>query len=237
MSALESTITCDRSWALACFDLDGTLVPGTSTGQHIATRLGHSSLMGEVETLYSQGKVTNFEVAERDGAHYAGYNTSDIEILLRDVPLIADIKETVDYLGSCGIPSILSTVAWRFVAEIIANRFGFVAWCGPELSIDENGRFTGEVSRHFDENDKRDFVERYCAQRNIPLNRVFAVGDSRSDITLFNAVGYSVALNGNEIARKSARIAIASDTLLDVLPLIPGLIPSNNFHLIDDFAE
>lgn len=32
-------------WRLACFDLDGTLVPGTTVSQHLANALGHGALI------------------------------------------------------------------------------------------------------------------------------------------------------------------------------------------------
>jgi len=50
------------------------------------------------------------------------------------------------------------------------------------------------------------------------------VGDSRSDLPLFGAVGFSVALNGTQAANAAASVAIQTDNLADVLGLIPGLL-------------
>ncbi len=55
------------------------------------------------------------------------------------------------------------------------------------------------------------------------MSEVFHIGDSRFDKPLFNAVGFSVAFNGDSPVKSVASISIDSESLLDVLPLIPGL--------------
>lgn len=49
---------------LACFDLDGTLVRGTTVSQHLADRLGQSEQMAELERRYAAGEISNAVVAE-----------------------------------------------------------------------------------------------------------------------------------------------------------------------------
>ncbi|CAH0144043.1 MULTISPECIES: hypothetical protein [Pseudomonas] len=46
------------AWKLACFDLDGTLAR-TSTGVHLARKIGHSDAMRELEDGYQAGQITN----------------------------------------------------------------------------------------------------------------------------------------------------------------------------------
>ncbi|MCP4334862.1 MAG: HAD-IB family phosphatase [Gammaproteobacteria bacterium] len=210
-------------WKVACFDLDGTLVRGTSTGQHLAEKIGHAKKMVEIETLYRKGIVSNADVAALDGRYYKGYTVSDIHFFLEDAPTIGHIAETVDYLSSKGIPSLVCTLAWEFVAEFFAKRYGFVGWSGPALISDQNGVFTGKVKSDFHETDKPPFVSDFCSRSNIKMDEVFHVGDSRSDIPLFKVVGFSVALNGDELAKSTASASIESDSLTDILPLIPGL--------------
>jgi phosphoserine phosphatase len=210
-------------WKVACFDLDGTLVRGTSTGQHLAEKIGHAEQMEEIETLYRKGKVSNADVAALDGEYYKGYTATDIHHFLEDTPTIGHISETVTYLSSKGIPSLLCTLAWEFVAEFFALKYGFVGWSGPTLVTDQNGVFSGEVKSDFHETDKPPFVSDYCRKNSIKMGEVFHVGDSRSDIPLFNVVGFSVALNGDYSAISAASVSIESDSLMDILSLIPGL--------------
>jgi phosphoserine phosphatase len=95
-----------------------------------------------------------------------------------------------------------------------------------------DGTLSGRVEQHFDELSKRDFVIRYSAERGIDTKNVFAVGDSRSDIPLFKAVGYAVAVNATAQAATAAACAIQTRNLADVLKVIPGLMEPEE-HGID----
>jgi phosphoserine phosphatase len=213
----------NSDWKIACFDLDGTLVRGTSTGLHLAKKIGHANSMAEIEARYQKGEVSNAEVAALDGIHYKGYSISDIHQYLEDIPTVDHIAETVEFLSSKGIKSLLCTLAWDFVAEFFAKQYGFIRWSGPALVTDKNGVFTGEVLSDFHETDKPIFVNDYCLVEKTDMSKAFHVGDSRSDVPLFKAVGFSVAFNGDDLANSSASVSIESNSLRDVLQIIPGL--------------
>ena len=59
-------------WRLACFDLDGTLVRGTSVSQHLADRFGRSEEMAELERRYAAGRISNSVVAAEQARGYRG---------------------------------------------------------------------------------------------------------------------------------------------------------------------
>jgi phosphoserine phosphatase len=197
---------------------------GTSVCLHLADKLGHHDYLKDLEAQYTRGEIPNAQVADALGPYYAGVSIDAIEAHLTDVPIIKGVPSAVATLADKGIESLICTVTWRFVAQMLAKRYGFVDATGCEMLVDEKGLLTGHVSKQFDEFDKLAFVNRYCAERQIPLSQVFAVGDSRSDLPLFGAVGFSVALNATEAAKAAASIAIESDDLSDVLGAVPGLM-------------
>ena len=211
-------------WLLACFDLDGTLIPGTTTCLHLAARLGHLETLTQLESQYSSGHISNDEVADALAPHYAGLSIETMHSHLDSIPVINGISAVVATLASLGIDSLICTVTWRFAAQILAARYGFVGASGNEMRLSQPGVLSGRISKYFDEYDKRAFVRSYCAERGIPMSRVFAVGDSRSDIPLFGAVGFSVALNATATAAAAASVAIQTNDLTDVLKLVPGLL-------------
>lgn len=212
-------------WKLACFDLDGTLAL-TSTGQHLASRIGHADVMGELERRYLAGEISNVEVANTDGRYYAGFDKADIERMLQDIPVIRDIGKTVAWLRARGIPSVICTLAWQCVGQVFAERYGFIGSSGPVLTTDASGVFTGEVESQFTEHDKPLFVSQLCESLGIKMSQVFHVGDSVSDLPLFAAAGFSVALNAYYQAREVAQVALDTDSLFDVLTVVPQLAPS-----------
>ena len=162
---------------LIFFDIDGTLVPDTSTGSFIAKRLGSLEQMAAAERAYEEGRIDNGEVCAIDAAAWRGYRRAEVESWLDELPLIAGIRETVDACRGAGMEPHLASLAWTVVGEYLCRRFGFAGCCGPVLE-EEDGIFTGRVKRVFDEYDKRDYALRVCAERGIDPARCIAVGST-----------------------------------------------------------
>src|SRR5215831_6095583 len=130
-------------WRLACFDLDGTLIHGTSTCRHLAGMLGHHDQLDQLEARYASGEISNSTVADGDGPSYSGQSLLTISNHLDTIPTIKGIAAVVENLANLGIESLICTVTWRFAAQIIAARFGFVDASGTEMHIDEGAVLTG----------------------------------------------------------------------------------------------
>lgn len=210
-----------NGWRLACLDLDRTLVRGTSVSQHLADRLGQSEEMAELERRYAAGEISNSVVADEQARSYAGIPLPELVEKLDDVPCIRGIDATLAALRERGVESVLGTVTWSFAAEEFGRRHRFAAVSGTEVDLDPGGVPTGAVKRYFDEWDKVKFVASYCEAKGIDLSECIAVGDSRSDVPLFEAVGFSVALNATPQARKAATVSLDTEDLTDILGLIP----------------
>jgi phosphoserine phosphatase len=209
-------------WRLFCFDLDGTLIRGTSSSQHLAERLGHAESLMQLEARYARNEISNQVVADESAFHFKGRSANEIAKLMEGVPLIDGIEATMAKLRDKRITTLLSTVTWRFAAAPIAKRFGFAEFSGTEMHADSTGILSGVVSRHFDEFDKREFVIHFCEAHGIPASQVVAVGDSRSDIPLFKWAGFSVALNASAAAKAAATVSVETGDLQDIFRFIPA---------------
>lgn len=169
-------------WRVACFDLDGTLVPGTTVSQHLADAFGHGKVLAELEQRYRAAEISNVEVAQRQAAHFIGRRVDELTEAIASIPRIDGIDDTLEWLRARDVEPILCTVTWRFAADCFRRWYGFTAVSGTEAEVDSAGRLTGRIMRHFDKHDKPAFVTAYCAERAIPLSRCFAVGDSHGDV-------------------------------------------------------
>lgn len=207
---------------LTVFDLDGTLIPKTTVCVHLAEWMGHLDVVHDLERRYAAHEISNTEVAAFDAPHYAGLSLHDVGRRLDSIPSIAGIADTVEALRGRGMEVLLATVTWRFAAEHFARRYGFDAVCGCEMDVDGDGRLAGAVARHIEAEDKLAFVAEYAAARGISLDECVAIGDSRSDLPLFGAVGLAIALNATPAAAAAAHVAIETDDLRDVLAAIPA---------------
>lgn len=207
------------------FDVDGTLVPGTSSSVHLAGFLGHREELAEAEDAYAAGAVDNRQVSELDAAGWAGVHEDEVSGWLDGLPLVAGITETVAWCRRNGLVPVLATLAWSPVGRHLTDRFGFHTFSGPELET-VGGRFTGRVARHFDEYDKRDAALALARELGLPPRVCGAVGDSRSDLPLFASVGLSVAFNASPGARGAATVAVDGEDLRGVLPPLSRLLTS-----------
>jgi phosphoserine phosphatase len=206
-------------YPVVVFDLDGTLLRRTTVSLLLAEHLGHAEMFNELERDFVAGEISNRAIADASAACCAGRTTSEIESVLAAASWIDGIDETLRALAQTGTHVLLATITWRFAAELLQERHGFAAVSGTELQVTD-GVVGDTVSRYFDEYDKLHFVEEWCAERNISLADVAAVGDSRSDLPLFRRAGRAVALNATREAQRAATCMIDTEDLREVLPLL-----------------
>lgn len=208
------------------FDVDGTLVPGTSSSAFLADFLGHRDELVIAEADYASGALDNRQVSELDAAGWAGVPVEQISDWLDGLPLVLGIAETVAWCRRNGLVPVLATLAWSPVGSYLADRFHFHSFSGPRLET-ADGRFTGRVARHFDEHDKRDFALAQAQELVLAPRSCGAVGDSRSDLPLFASVGLSVAFNASAGARAIATASVDDDDLRSVLPVLSCLVTAS----------
>jgi phosphoserine phosphatase len=214
----DHTFVC-RAVDVVFFDLDGTLLRNTSASQLIADSLGDGRQFAEFEASYKAGRITNADVARVSASHLHGRTLSEVAEILGGGDWIAGIKDVTAALGRSGITSVLATISWDFVAEIVAARYGFAAWCGTPMRR-HRGYLTGYAGQALEGRDKARFAAKICAERNVALAHAAAIGDSRSDVHIFKRVGYSIALNGDTHAKAVASVSCDTDDLRDVLSLL-----------------
>jgi phosphoserine phosphatase len=206
--------------AIVFFDVDGTLVPGTSSSQYLAGFMGHADALATAERAYGNGTLSNQEVSVLDAAGWNGYTTTEVSEWLADLPLVDGIFDVVRWLADRDVVSVLTTLAWEPVGTFLRNRFGFVEACGPRVGSTD-GRPNGKVAEHYDEFDKRDFALRFAAAHQISATQCAAVGDSRSDEPLFDAVGFGVAFNASSPSLLNrADVSVVGDDLRQIVPVI-----------------
>ena len=162
-------------------------------------------------------------VAEAYARLYRGVAMQDAAAAVAGIASVDDVATGVDLLRRRSIDAVIATVSWSFAAAALADLWGFSGVCGADLELDGDV-FTGRVARHFAPQDKVAFVAERCARTGIAMQQVVAIGDSRSDLPLFEAVGFSVALNATSDARAVAGTCVDDVSFLAALRAVPGLL-------------
>jgi phosphoserine phosphatase len=201
------------------FDLDGTLLRGTTVSLLLAQWLGREGEISELERAFHAHEISNSVVADTSAGWLAGKSVAEAWRVLEDGSWIDGMAETFQVLAGAQVSLLLGTITWSFAAEMLRESYGFAAASGTEMRV-VDGVLSGTVSRYFDEHDKARFVEDWCAQHGYSMSQVAAIGDSRSDVPLFDRVGLSIALNATSDARAVATHVLDTENLRDVLALL-----------------
>ena len=212
-----------RKYDLVCFDMDGTLTKTRSSWcwVHECFEVNNE----EAYQAFCNGEIDEPEFMRRDIKLWTDKNPNvrirDIAKVLRDMPLIGGIQETIACLNASGIKSVIISGGIWEAAEMLKNEFGFTDFVADEICHNEDGSLTGEGKMNVDLRDKsinvRDFIERY----GTTAERTVSIGNSFTDIPMFKATGMSIAFNPvDPWTEEAATYSIHSDNISNVLDYI-----------------
>ena len=217
---------------IVAFDLDGTLVPNTTVSLHLGAWVGNNEIE-ELERLYALGHITNREIAERDATFYKNRRRDEVRRQLEHLKLIKGLEDTIAWLKTRSLVPVVATVTMSIAADFLCDRYGFDAGSGCDLAETNDGVLLGTIARHFAAEDKVKFVAEIAERLGVGFGDVVAIGDSTSDIPLFQASGFAIALNASSNARNAADIQVDTDDLRDVLPHVEGYFSGHSRSYID----
>lgn len=91
------------------FDVDGTLVPGTSSSVFLAGFLRHRDELSLAEDADASGDPGNRQVSKLDAKGWAGASEGQVSGWLDGLPLVSGIAETVGWCRRNGLVPVLAT--------------------------------------------------------------------------------------------------------------------------------
>ncbi|MGL1900899.1 MAG: HAD-IB family phosphatase [Fibrobacterales bacterium] len=187
---------------LYVFDMDGTLLPGTTANLELARVLGKEEELWQLETMFAAGEMDTVSFAKEIFDLWGIPSKQVIRQAFLSSRKLANILQTVDEIKREHNMVIMITMSPDYFANcffeygfdyIFASRF-------PKNSYDPM-----DFSRILRPDDKPMIVKMLCERMNMPLGNVVAFGDSMSDYPLFNVLEKTVAVNGDETIQSNAR--------------------------------
>lgn len=212
-----------KRFDLVAFDMDGVLFDHRSSWAWIHEQYGVNN--EESFNAFVNGEIDEPEFMRRD---IALWKNADPEIsvqkmvqFFKNMPLIDGIQETVAALSWNGIKSVIISGGIDIAAEMIANEFEFDGFAANSLQTDDSGRLTGEGIVHVDLCDKGKRLREFIAHYGTTPERTVSIGNSYTDIKMFENSGLSIAFNPiDEYTEKAADKVIFSRNISDVLDVI-----------------
>jgi len=206
---------------LVSFDLDGTILRGRILDYAGIPEALHRKIQ-ETDNLMDQGKIGYEESLRVEYALFSGMRVDGIAPDPNRLPLINDLKETVERLRNAGVRVVILTDNPSFAVEPL-KAHGFQDIIATEAEV-SNGMLTGAAKLL---GNKLVGLREYCALHGIELSSCAHVGDWINDIVVFKNVGLSVAFNpSEESVSKAATHTVNSDSLLDVYRVLEPNLPA-----------
>ncbi|MFW5415158.1 HAD-IB family phosphatase [Nocardiopsis sp. CNT-189] len=202
---------------LHIFDLDGTLLHGTSAPLEIARVTGTGPRLTELEHRFSAGELDSRGFAAELFSLWGHLTEEHVDEAFAGSPFLEGIAEVCADIRKRGERSLVITLSPGFYArrlhafgfdEIVASDFPDPPFPGPP-----------DPERILRPQDKVRIAEEARAAAGIPLEMCTAYGDSLSDAPLFGHVGGSVSVNGDHHVAALATAAYTGRSLPEAYAL------------------
>ncbi|MBY4574892.1 HAD family hydrolase [Gordonia paraffinivorans] len=178
---------------LHVFDMDGTLLRGTSASIELARHIRVSEQLDVLEKLSAAGELSNVEFHRRTHPLWQSLTDADVDTVFSAAPWIGHLRTVFDDIASRGEIAIVVSMSPLFFVERL------IGWGARAVFASHNpigGPF--DESLILEDGDKVAIVQRYAHETGIDSGRVVAYGDSYTDIPLFRSGVASVAVNGSD---------------------------------------
>ncbi len=212
-----------RQYDLVIFDMDGTLTLPRSSWGYVHDAMGVSN--DDSLALFEKNEIDEDEFIRRDIALWFNVdpeiNKSRIIHILRDMPWIGGIQETVACLHYNNIKCVICSGGLELASRMISEEYGFDSYSGVRLLTDKTGKLTGEYVKGCNLSDKGIRTKMFIEEFNVDPKRVVSIGNSYTDIRMFEETGLGIAFNpSDDLVSKAADHVIKSDNISDVLDII-----------------
>ncbi|MFH1686554.1 MAG: HAD-IB family phosphatase [bacterium] len=200
-----------------CFDMDGTLIRNTDSVEYLCGLNGNIGQLGEIKRLENQRRITWIEADYRKAGLLRGLEIDKVEHGFdRDVELIENIETVLTYLRRNQIRAALVTAGPGQVADILSTKYSFDDVRASTYEV-KNGRFTGKILTHLGVIGKQNVVRELCREYDLGPENWVAIGDSDSDIEIFEMCAESIAINYSNALEGQASKYFTTDDLSDIM--------------------
>lgn len=193
------------------FDMDGTLLHGTSACALLARTLGRLDELEALERRLLSGATTGADFAR---ALHEMWGILEPEVVRRAfaaAPVLANVREMLADIRSRDERACLITLSPDYFAEQFLD-FGFDAVFASRFP--RSAREPLDVAGVLGPEDKPRIAARFCADHGLGLRDAIAYGDSMSDVFLFEAVGVRVSVNGDHHVAERSDVAVQGRDML-----------------------
>ncbi|MFE5682181.1 HAD family hydrolase [Streptomyces sp. NPDC056512] len=203
---------------LHLFDLDGTLLHGTSAPVEISRQLGLEAEAAALDREIGAQRIGPPEYARRVHALWERLTPEHVTAAFEGAPWLTGIRETWAEIRARGEYCAVVSLSPSFFVERLTgwgahaaygSRFPAVPFTEP---VDPSGVLSAAA--------KVKIADRLCEQFGVSRAECLAYGDSLSDVELFGVVPVSIAINADRHVAALATHSYAGRDLWEAYELV-----------------
>ena len=206
---------------LVIFDVDGVLKQVVDPYMLLHRHFGTEEEGRRHFRAFREGHITYHEFAQLDAWSWRGQPVAEVKALLRSTPYTPGAFETAAALRARGVPFVFLSSGFDLNVEDVARDLGAAGWCANILHQDR-GRIVGRMTVRVPYGGKGPIVQEIIDRWGVDPRQVVAVGDSETDIRMFERVGRAVAVRPRSEAVSQAADVTLPD-LTDFIAFLNGI--------------
>lgn len=206
--------------ALAVFDLDSTLI-AQETIDELAAEVG---VMAEVSAITE--RAMNGEILFRDAlrervALLEGLPVGALEAVKDRTTYTPGAYQLVRALSALGCETAVVSGGFDFLTSHVQRHLGLTHSFANKLEVDQKGLLTGRtVGSIVDAEFKAAALQSLAEAKNIPKEKILAVGDGSNDVLMLEKAGLGVAFNAKPMVQNRSKACVNQPSLHNVLYLL-----------------
>jgi phosphoserine phosphatase len=178
---------------LHIFDMDGTLLRGSSASIELARYLGCLETVLEHERAAAHGEISNQQFHERCHPLWIDASDAHVDAAFAAAPWMEGIRDVWTDIAARGEHSAVISMSPSFWVERLLQ-WGVGSVHATEAIL---GQLTVNHGKVLTAGSKVTITEQLRGERTLEAEDCIAYGDSKSDIELFSVLRHTVAVNGD----------------------------------------
>lgn len=208
-----------RGQRLVVMDVDSTLIQDEVIDL-LAERAGVLDAVAMITERAMRGEIDFAESLAERVALLAGLPAEVLEETSHRIQLTPGARTLCRTLRRLGFRVCLVSGGFREIISPLAESLEVDGLRANALEV-RDGFLTGRVSGPIvDRRGKREALEDFARQFDVPLSRTIAIGDGANDLDMLDAAGLGIAFNAKPLVRAAADTSVNAPYLDSVLFLL-----------------
>jgi phosphoserine phosphatase len=208
---------------LHIFDMDGTLMRGSSASIELARHLGCLEIVLEHERAAAHGEITNHQFHELCHPLWINASDADVNAAFAAAPWMEGIREVWADIAARGEHSAVISMSPSFWVERLLS-WGVGSVHATEAIL---GQLVVDRGKVLTAASKVVITEQLRGQRSLEASDCIAYGDSKSDRELFSVLEHTVAVNGDIHIERISKISYRGTDMREAYALGRRLISAH----------